>query len=128
WDKGFAWQHLRVGLPMAFQFSITAVGVIVLQTALNGFGSTAVAGFTAATKIENLATQALVTLGAAMATYAAQNYGAGQPRRIRQGVRASGKLALVFSLVGGALVMIFCKGLVSLFLGENDGAVTAYAQ
>lgn len=128
WDKGFAWQHLRVGLPMAFQFSITAVGVMVLQTALNGFGSTAVAGFTAATKIENLATQALVTLGAAMATYAAQNYGAGQPGRIRQGVRASGKLALVFSLVGGALVIFFCKGLVSLFLGENDGAVTAYAQ
>ena len=81
---------------MAFQFSITAVGVMVLQTALNGFGSTAVAGFTAATKIENLATQALVTLGAAMATYAAQNYGAGQPRRIGQGVRASGKLADVY--------------------------------
>lgn len=127
-DKGFAWQHMRVGLPMAFQFSITAVGVMVLQAALNGFGSTAVAGFTAATKIENLATQALVTLGATMATFAAQNYGAGNPGRIREGVRKSCLLTLAISVVGGGLVMVFCKPLVALFLGKNEPQVAQYAQ
>ncbi len=128
WDGAFAWQHLRVGLPMAFQFSITAVGVMVLQAALNQFGSTAVAGFTAATKIENLATQALVTLGATMATYAAQNYGAGNAARIRQGVHRSILLALGFSVVGGSLVIAFCEPLVVLFLGEKDAQVVQYAQ
>lgn len=128
WDKGFAWQHLRVGLPMAFQFSITAVGVMVLQAALNGFGSTAVAGFTAASKIENLATQALVTLGATMATFAAQNYGAGQQSRIKAGVRNSIWLTLAFSVAGGGLVMYFCKPLVALFLGANEPEVAQFAQ
>ena len=128
WDGAFAWQHLRVGLPMAFQFSITAVGVMVLQAALNQFGSTAVAGFTAATKIENLATQALVTLGATKATYAAQNYGAGNAARIRQGVHRSILLALGFSVVGGSLVIAFCEPLVVLFLGEKDAQVVQYAQ
>lgn len=128
WDRGFAWQHLWVGLPMAFQFSITAVGVMVLQAALNGFGSTAVAGFTAATKIENLATQALVTLGATMATFAAQNYGAGNHGRIKAGVRNSIWLTLAFSVVGGGLVMVFCKPLVAMFLGANEPDVAQFAQ
>ncbi|WP_458862198.1 MATE family efflux transporter [Acidaminobacterium chupaoyuni] len=127
-DFSLAEAHLRVGLPMAFQFSITAVGVMILQTALNACGSTAVAAFTAGSKIENLATQPVVTLGATMATYAAQNYGAGQVERIRQGVKKSAFLSLCFSLVGGVMVTAFCKPLVAFFVGEGQAEVAAMAQ
>ena len=91
-DPAFAWEHLRVALPMAFQFSITAIGVVVVQSVLNGFGSTSVAAFTAASKIDQVATQPLLSFGVAMATFTAQNYGAGHFHRIREGVK---KLSLI---------------------------------
>ena len=79
--------HLKVGLPMAFQTSIIAIGAIALQAALNNLGSTAVAAYTAAQKIDNLAVQPMASFGVTMATYTAQNYGAGNMERIRKGVR-----------------------------------------
>ena len=71
----FYWQHMAIGLPMALQFSI---GMMVQQTALNKLGSVAVTAYTAASKIDNLATQSLYALGSTVATYCGQNYGAGQ--------------------------------------------------
>lgn len=73
----FHMDHLKVGLPMAFQTSIIAIGAIALQAALNNLGSTAVAAYTAAQKIDNLAVQPMASFGVTMATYTAQNYGAG---------------------------------------------------
>ena len=73
-----------IGFPMAFQYSITAVGAMMMQSALNILGSVAIAGFTAASKIEQLVTQVYVALGTTMATYCAQNMGAGKILRIRQ--------------------------------------------
>ena len=65
----------RVGLPMGFQMSIIAIGAMILQIALNRLGSTAIAGFIAAQKIDQLANQPMMSFGITMATYAAQNYG-----------------------------------------------------
>ena len=73
----FYWQHMAIGLPMALQFSITSIGMMVQQTALNKLGSVAVTAYTAASKIDNLATQSLYALGSTVATYCGQNYGAG---------------------------------------------------
>ena len=81
------WRHLRIGLPMALQFSVTAVGIMILQAYLNGFGSVVIAGYTAAGKVENLVTQPFTTLAAAMEVYCGQNYGAGRPDRIRKGIK-----------------------------------------
>lgn len=119
----FAWAHLRIGLPMAFQFSITAIGVMILQTALNSLGSTAVAAYTAASKIDQLATQPLVSYGVAMATYAAQNYGAGRPDRIKRGVTSCSIIAIVSGLLGCAVVILFRSQLVSLFVGSDKDQV-----
>lgn len=77
-DASYIRTHCRVGLPMAFQTSIIAIGAMILQVPLNKLGSTAVGAFTAAQKIDNLAVQILMSFGITMATYAAQNYGAGQ--------------------------------------------------
>lgn len=119
----FAWAHLRIGLPMAFQFSITAIGVMILQSALNSLGSTAVAAYTAASKIDQLATQPLVSYGVAMATYAAQNYGAGRPDRIKKGVASCCVISVISGVVGCIVVMLFRSQLVSLFVGGEKELV-----
>lgn len=117
---GFVWAHLKIGLPMAFQFSITAVGTMILQSALNQFGSTAVASYTASSRIENIVTQPLNAFGVTMATYSAQNYGAGQMHRIRQGVSACTLLSVSFA-VGGALLSLLLGGwLTQLFVSGSE--------
>ena len=65
--------QLRIGVPMALQYSITAIGTMMVQSSLNILGSTLVAAYTAAGKIEQVVTQAYVAMGTTMATYAAQN-------------------------------------------------------
>lgn len=125
---GFAWKHLQVGLPMAFQFSITAIGVMVLQGALNTFGSTAVAAYTAASKIEMLATSPLGSLGVTSATYAAQNFGAKRMDRVREGANKCALISIIFGVVGGAIVIIFGSLLTQLFIDSSEIAVIAQAK
>lgn len=119
----FYLRHLKVGLPMAFQFSITAVGVMVIQSVLNGFGSTVVAAYTAASKIDNLATQSLLSLGTAMATFCAQNYGAGKFARIKEGIRKANVTSVAFSVSGFALIMLLEIPLTRLFVGADAETV-----
>lgn len=108
-----------VGFPMALQYSITAIGTMMVQTSLNLFGSTAVAAYTAATKIEMLLTQAYTALGTTMATYCAQNIGAGKVMRIRRGFRAGMVIAAVYSVFAGILIMTVGKYMTYLFLSGD---------
>lgn len=124
----FAWQHLAVGLPMAFQFSITAIGTMVIQSALNSLGSTAVAAFTAGSKIDQFATQPLASLGVAVATYTAQNYGARELERIKKGVTGAAIIATVCGIVGGFVVITFAKPLVALFVGSGQNEVMSLSK
>jgi Na+-driven multidrug efflux pump len=116
----FAWQHLRIGLPMAFQFSITAIGVVILQGALNVFGPEIIAGFTAAQKIENLIMVFGIALGVTMANYTGQNLGAGRIDRIKSGTAACTWIALGFSLAGIGVAFLFCDQLASLFVDLRE--------
>ena len=124
----FAWQRLRVGLPMAFQFSVTAIGVMIMQAALNSFGSETVAAFTAASKIENIVSQPYNSLGVTASVFAAQNYGAGKIARIREGVRKSTLYSLIWAAAGGLLVVFGGRMLIRLFVGEASAAVFDQAQ
>lgn len=128
WNSAFAWEHLRVGLPMAFQFSITAIGCIILQAVLNLFGSTVVAGFTAGSKIDLLAVQAITAIGMTMATYAAQNFGAGKIARIRTGVNKSTLLCVVFSALACVFVILFGRPMTALFVGAGEKEVIDASQ
>ena len=112
-------EQLKVGLPMALQFSVTAIGSIMVQTSLNMLGSTLVAAYTAAGKIEQILTQAYVALGTAMANYSAQNVGAGDIPRIRQGFRAATIWGSVYSVAAGVLIMAVGKYLTYLFVSED---------
>ena len=111
--------QVGIGIPMALQFSITAIGTMMVQSALNMLGSMAVAAFTAASKVEQIATQAYVALGTTMATYCAQNMGAGRIDRIRMGFRASTWMGVVYSLVFGLLTAFFGKYLTYLFVSSD---------
>ena len=116
-------QHLRIGLPIAFQTSIIAIGSLILQFALNGLGSVSVAAFTAASKLEGLGNLPLMSVGVATGTFVAQNYGAGQIHRIRTGVLQAGGMALAFSAVMGAVFIAFGAPLSSLFIEGQPQAM-----
>lgn len=122
-DGRFWLNHLTIGLPMAFQFSITAIGSMTIQTALNSLGSTSVAAFTAGSKIDQFATLPLVSLGVAIATYSAQNYGAGKIDRVCEGVTKAAFLSIGWSIVGGAAIILFARPLTELFVGAESTEV-----
>jgi len=119
-DWAFIGQHMRVGFPMGFQASIIAIGAIILQITLNGLGAMAVAAYTAAQKIDMLATQPMNSFGVTMATFAAQNFGANRIDRIRIGVKQCILLSGSFSILVGALVIFAGPSAVSLFVGQGQ--------
>lgn len=126
WDMWFAWQHLKIGLPMAFQFSITAIGVIILQGALNVFGPVKIAAYTAAQKVEQLVTAAASTFGVTMANYAGQNLGAKNINRIKAGTWQCSILSVLFSIFAMFVVFVFPEQLTSLFIkGTQPDVINA---
>ncbi|MEA4973046.1 MAG: MATE family efflux transporter [Candidatus Metalachnospira sp.] len=121
--------HISVGLPMALQYSITALGCVFQQSALNGLSSAlpgVVTGYTAASKIDNLTMQTMNSLGTASATYAGQNYGAKKFGRIKDGVFA----AMVLAVISWGISFAFCMGLgnpiTKLFLNGSTGEAALY--
>ncbi len=127
-DRGFLWEHLRIGMPMALQFAITAIGVVVMQAALNAYGTTTVAAFAAAARIEQLAVQPLFAVGITMATFGAQNFGAGRLDRIRIGVRQCSWISTAYCLCGGFALWLGGPWMVELFVGSGEEAVLRDAQ
>uniref|UniRef100_UPI0040268168 MATE family efflux transporter n=1 Tax=Gemmiger formicilis TaxID=745368 RepID=UPI0040268168 len=107
---------LGIGVPMGLQCSITAIGSVIMQWAVNVLGSTAVAAVTAAGKTQSLLTVPMESVGTAMATYAGQNLGASRMDRVRQGVNSAMLIILVYG-VGSALILHFTDvQIMSLFL------------
>ena len=111
--------QMRIGIPMALQYSITAIGTMMVQSSLNILGSTLVAAYTAAGKIEQVVSQAYVALGTTLATYSAQNIGAGDVPRIRQGFKATTWIGVIYSFAAAALVMTVGKYMTYLFVSED---------
>ena len=118
-DASLMANQLRIGIPMALQYSITAIGTMMLQTSINLLGSTLVAAYTAAHKVEQLLTQAYVALGTAIAGYSAQNMGAGNVQRIRQGFRAATILGVIYSVIVAAIAMTVGKYMTYLFISGD---------
>lgn len=117
--RNLARNQISVGIPMGLQFSITAIGTMMVQSALNMLGSFAVAAFTAGSKIENIFTQAFVALGTAMATFNAQNIGAGKLGRVREGFRAAHMIGIIYAVVMGVVLIFAGKYFSYLFISDN---------
>ncbi len=128
WNGFFVMQHLKIAFPMAIQFSILGLGVLIIQRACNSLGPETIAAFTAALRIEQLGTLPMVSFGLAMTTFAAQNYGAKLIRRIRQGVLQCSLMSLIYSIVAAVVVYSFGSTLVSVFLSDPEPEVVQMAQ
>jgi len=120
--------QLSVGLPMALQYSITAVGTILVQSALNLLGTTVVGAYSVAGKVESLVTQPFAAMGVTMATYGAQNRGVNDLERIRKGVKIANVMSAVYSVVIFGVVMGILPYAIRLFVTENLDVVYEYAR
>lgn len=126
WKKefNFALAHLKVGIPTALQFGILGLSLLIIQSVCNTFGPDVIAAFTAALRIEQMATLPMISFGVALAAYVAQNFGAGNFSRIRFGVKKASLINVILSIVM-AFIMHFWGGhLVRIFVGyQNEDIV-----
>ncbi|MDO4565402.1 MAG: MATE family efflux transporter [Clostridia bacterium] len=127
WDFRTAFHNLRYGLPMAFQSSIIALGVIVMQFATNNMGAVAVASYAVAAKIDGIAVEPLRSLGMTMTTFTAQNYGAGKLNRILTGVKQSIWISAGMSVALGLLMYFGGWWLSAMFIGTSKPVVLEQA-
>ncbi len=120
YNAAFMREHLHIAIPMSVQFSILALSIMVIQAVSNSFGEKVIVGLTIALRVEQLATQPLMAIGLAMATFAAQNFGAGNIGRIRHAVRRTALTSLIISLAMSACVFVFGRQIVGVFLDNPD--------
>ena len=111
---------LALGIPMGLQFSITAIGTIIVQSAVNIYGATYMAGFSAAGKIQNIIGMVAVSMGATIATYVGQNRGADRMDRVKQGVKYSWIMLLIWSGIEMLLVYFGGKYFTYLFISPSQ--------
>ena len=116
-----------VGLPMGFEYSVSAIGAVILQNSINTLGSGAVAAQTAGEKIRQMFTLPMESVGMAIATYAGQNFGAGKLKSIRQGIKQGMVIQLVYCVVIWAVLLGMNGLLVQIVLGEAQPEISAEA-
>lgn len=119
-------QLCGMGIPMGLQYSITAIGSVLLQTSVNTMGETIVAAVAAGSKISVFVCCPFEAMGSTMATYGGQNIGAGMLDRIHRGLKDCIKLGLAYSLIALTLLAIFGKQLVLLFVDATEIELIQY--
>ena len=110
----------RMGIPMGLQYSITAIGSVVLQTAVNSLGSEACAAVTAANKVSMFFCCPFDAMGSTMATYAGQNIGAGEPDRVTKGMLSCSFMGLIYSVAACIVLLVFGRELSAIFIDKTD--------
>ncbi len=110
----------NMGIPMGLQYSITAIGSVILQTAVNGIGSMAVAAVAAGTKISMFFCCPFDAMGSTMATYAGQNVGAGKLERVSKGMKSTCLLGLGYSLLAAVVLVFFGQSIALLFVNAEE--------
>lgn len=123
WDISYMKDLMALGVPMALQFSITSLGNVLIQSALNSLGTIYITAFTAASKIQGIFMSMFSSIGAAASTYVGQNMGAGKIKRIREGVRDCQIAAWIISII--AMIFLYFTGeyLVQMFSSEMTGDI-----
>lgn len=114
---------LSLGVPMGLQFSITAIGTIIVQGAINIYGAAHMAGFSAGGKLQNLIVTVFTAFGATIATYVGQNRGAGKMDRVHQGVKCTQIMVFVWSVIIMGVVYFFGRDMAKLFVSGSEREV-----
>lgn len=119
-DKRLCLRLMKIGIPGAVQFSVCAIGVIIVQSAINGFGSDTVAAYSVGGKIENIITQFSPAVGMGISTFAGQNLGAGNLKRIRKGFRTSFAIMTIGAVIATVIAMFFADSFSYIFMDKNS--------
>lgn len=117
-------EMLALAIPSMIQQSTVAIGMVLVQSVVNSFGAEALAGYSAAVRVENIAFVPLTAMASALSSYVAQNLGAGQKKRIIDGYRAAFYMDILFAAGILILMEVFPARLANLFIG-NDGTQMA---
>lgn len=123
WNGTIARSLVVMGVPMGLQYSITAIGSMVMQSANNGLGSIYVSGFTAGTKVKQFMLSPFDAVATAMATFVGQNMGAHQMDRVRQGIRLTLEVAIGYGIIAGLFMNVGGHFLASLFVSASNASV-----
>ncbi|MBQ0039717.1 MAG: MATE family efflux transporter, partial [Treponema sp.] len=127
-SKRMMWNLLAMGVPMGLQFSITAIGSMILQTANNSLGSIYISSFTAVTKLKQLFFSPFVALGIAVSTFAGQNMGANKIDRIKKGLWQGTFIGVLLGIFLGILFFFFGEYFIMLFIHKEETEVIMYAR
>jgi len=127
-SSDFIYEHLRIGLPMGLQMSILSIGMIIVQYVLNALGSVAIASYTTAVRIDMMFSQIYLAIGATMAIYSAQNFGAKNMLRVRQGTRAAVVITVISTLMIILCINLFSEQMICWFMTEINPEIVNLAQ
>ena len=122
WSTKHAQDLCAVGLPMGFEYSVSALGALAMQGAINALGPAAVTAQTAGEKIRQLFTMPMESVGMAIASYVGQNYGAGRFDRMRQGILSAAAIQLLYCAACWVVIFVFKEQLIGFVLGEEVDA------
>lgn len=118
----------NMGVPMGLQYSITAIGSVILQAAVNSLGSLAVAAVSTSTKISMFFCCPFDAMGSTMATYAGQNVGAGKLKRVSEGVKSTCVMGLVYAVFACGVLVLFGSRIALLFLDSSETGILQNVQ
>lgn len=119
---------MAMGIPMGLQFSITAIGTMIVQSSLNLLGSTYIAAYAAAMKIQGILIQVSTALGSSVANFVGQNYGAGKIDRVKKGVNISLAISTLVNILAMIVAYDICPKLVVYFAEDTTGELVAIAR
>ena len=114
---------VKIAVPSIVQQSIVSIGMLLTQSAVNQFGSSALAGYSAGMRLESLCIVPMIATGNAMSTFTAQNLGAGKPERVRQGYHAAYGIIIGFGVVLILISQLFYSPILSVFVEQGASAV-----
>ena len=121
YDRKMLAKMVKVAVPSILQQSIVSIGMLLVQSVVNGFGSSVLAGYSAGTRIESICVVPMIALGNAVSTFTAQNIGAGKPERVKEGYRAGYVIVGVFAVVLCLALVLGKNPIISAFVDAEDG-------
>lgn len=122
YDFSMLGNMIKVAIPSMVQQSIVSIGMLLVQSVVNGFGSSVLAGYTAGMRIESICIVPMIATGNAVSTFTAQNLGAGQPERVRRGYLAGVRMVAAFAVLICLILTVFHAPIINAFLEEGSDA------
>ena len=123
YDMEILGNMVKIAIPSIIQQSIVSIGMLLVQSVVNGFGSSVVAGYSAGMRIESICIVPMIAMGNAISTFTAQNIGAGQTDHVKKGYRTAHGIVFAFAVVICVTLLLLKKQIISMFVGGNESSL-----